>query len=40
MTDFDLCFTFFCEKAFLYLALAFAALAGLFSVTRRDELRN
>ncbi len=37
MSDFELIFTFFFDKAFLYLGLAFAALACLFSLTRRDD---
>jgi hypothetical protein len=38
MSDFELIFTFFFDRAFLYLGLAFAALACLFSVTRRNDV--
>jgi hypothetical protein len=37
--EFNLWFPYFCQQAFLYCGLAFAALAALFAVTRRDELR-
>jgi hypothetical protein len=37
MTELDLIVTFFCAKAFLYLGVAFAAVAGIFSLTRKKS---
>jgi hypothetical protein len=34
----DLFITYLCGKMFLYLGVAFAFLAALFSVTRRNDL--
>jgi hypothetical protein len=38
MNDFDLIFTFFFQRAFLYMGIAFAAMAILFAVTRREDV--
>jgi hypothetical protein len=38
MSDFELVFTYFFAKAFLYLGIAFAVAAGTFAFTRRNDI--
>jgi hypothetical protein len=40
MSDFDLVFTFFCAKAFLYLGIAFAVAAGAMSLIRSRDVAS
>ena len=37
---FDLFVTYLCAKMFLYLGAAFAVLAAVFSVTRRNDMAS